>query len=179
LTVAFALSVTTQAPVPVQPLDQPVKVEPEPAVGVRVTAVPLGKVALQVPGQLIPAGLEVTEPDPVTPTVNVRLTGPTVVNVAVTDRFVDMVRLQAPVPVQAPDQPVNVAPLAGVAVSETDALVGNAALQVPGQLTPAGVDVTVPDPVTVVVRVRVVGTAAVQSFVADAVASHGAVLSES
>jgi len=44
--------------------------KPEPAVAVRVTDVPDVKLAVQVEGQLIPAGLLVTVPWPVTATVN-------------------------------------------------------------------------------------------------------------
>jgi hypothetical protein len=62
----------------------------------------------------------------------------------------------APVPAQSPPQPANTQPLAGVAVSVTlvpnpnVALhVSDAALLVIVQLTPAGADVTLPDPVPV------------------------------
>ena len=44
--------------------------KPEPAVAVRVTEVPDGKLAVHVVGQLIPAGLLVTVPVPVTATVS-------------------------------------------------------------------------------------------------------------
>ena len=42
-----------------------------------------------------------------------------VVNMAVTDLTASMIRLQAPRPLQSPDQPANVEPLAGVTVSVT------------------------------------------------------------
>jgi hypothetical protein len=45
-------------------------VEPEAAVAVSVTEVPEGKLAEQVVGQLIPAGLLATVPLPVTDTVS-------------------------------------------------------------------------------------------------------------
>ena len=63
---------TEQAPVPEQAPDHPVKVDPAAGVSVRLTEVPLLKFALQVPGQLMPAGLLVTvpAPDPVTLTDN-------------------------------------------------------------------------------------------------------------
>ncbi|MBI3325008.1 MAG: hypothetical protein HYZ92_06975 [Candidatus Omnitrophica bacterium] len=51
--------------VPLQLPDQPPKVEPEAVLAVRVTEVPLAKLALQVLPQLIPAGLLVTVPLPV------------------------------------------------------------------------------------------------------------------
>lgn len=44
--------------------DHPSKVLPDAAVAVSTTAVPLEKLAVQVPGQLIPAGLLVTVPVP-------------------------------------------------------------------------------------------------------------------
>ncbi len=53
-----------QVPVPLQGLDQPPNVDPELAVALSVTAVPLAKVALHVCPQLIPAGVLVTEPAP-------------------------------------------------------------------------------------------------------------------
>jgi len=49
---------------------KPPKLKPEPAVAVNVTDVPEAKLAVQVEGQLIPAGLLITVPLPVTVTVN-------------------------------------------------------------------------------------------------------------
>jgi hypothetical protein len=49
----------------VQAPDHPAKVSPELGVAVNTTAAPLEKLAVQVPGQLIPAGLLVTVPAPV------------------------------------------------------------------------------------------------------------------
>jgi hypothetical protein len=57
--------VTLQVPVPLQAPLQPVNVDPALAVSVRVTTVPLLKLALQVLGQLMPLGLLLTEPVPV------------------------------------------------------------------------------------------------------------------
>jgi len=51
--------------VPEQAPDQPAKTEPEAAVAVKVTEVPVVKEALQVVPQLIPEGLLVTVPEPV------------------------------------------------------------------------------------------------------------------
>ena len=57
------------AAVPAQPPpDHAVKTELVAAFGVRVTFVPAGKLAAHVPGQVIPAGLLVTVPEPVTVT---------------------------------------------------------------------------------------------------------------
>lgn len=70
------------------PLQSPVKPEkanPEAGVAVRVTVVPLSKLALQLDGQLIPAGLLVTEPWPETATVTCAEFVETVAKVAETD----------------------------------------------------------------------------------------------
>ena len=75
---------------------------------------------MQSAGQEMPAGLLVTVPLPVTVTDRVRRA----TNVAVTERFWVIATLQAPVPVQAPDQPVNAKPAAGVAVSATSVASG-------------------------------------------------------
>ena len=49
---------------------KPAKLKPEPGIPVKETEVPDGKLALQVGGQLTPAGLLVTVPVPATATVN-------------------------------------------------------------------------------------------------------------
>src|ERR1700742_3769606 len=79
------------------------------------------------------------------------------VKVAVTAVSAVMVGLQAAEPEQAPLQ-VSVAPLAGAAASATAVPSSNFAEQVPGQLMPAGVEVTVPEPATVTVSVCWVAT---------------------
>lgn len=57
--------VTWQLPAPAHPPPlQPENSDPDPADAVSVTTVLLAKLALQVPGQLIPVGLLVTFPDP-------------------------------------------------------------------------------------------------------------------
>jgi hypothetical protein len=76
VTAFAAVIVTLQAAVPVQAPLQPANVEPEPAAGVRVTAVPVPKLTLQVPGQLMPLGLLVTFPAPVPATVTVSAKDP-------------------------------------------------------------------------------------------------------
>ena len=62
---AAAPGVTTQAPVPEHPPPlQPPKIEPEAALAVRVTPLPLAKLPEQLAPQAIPAGLLVTVPLP-------------------------------------------------------------------------------------------------------------------
>lgn len=58
---------------PVQPTLHPVKVIFEDGVSVRVTFVPMRRLALHVPGQLIPAGLLVTVPEPTTVTARLNI----------------------------------------------------------------------------------------------------------
>lgn len=60
-----ASMVRVQVTVPVQAPLHPAKLEPEPGVALRVTTVFWAKLALQVPPQLIPAGLLFTVPEPV------------------------------------------------------------------------------------------------------------------
>jgi hypothetical protein len=76
------------------------------------------------------------------------------VKLAVTVRDWVMLTVQPPVPLQAPDQPVNECPLAGVGVSVTLVPSVKLALHVPlvlppeiEQLIPLGLDVTEPFPV--------------------------------
>ena len=69
------------------------------------------------------------------------------VNVAVTETSLVNVTLQVPVPVQAPDQPANVEPAFGAAVSVTMVPLVKLALHVAPQSIPAGLLVTVPAPV--------------------------------
>src|SRR5580704_856341 len=64
-TLSAALIVTEQLPAPLQAPAQPIKLMPWAGVAVSVTCVPLLKLALHVDGQLMPAGLLVTEPLPV------------------------------------------------------------------------------------------------------------------
>ena len=68
-------------------------------------------------------------------------------NVAVAEAAAVGVRLQVPVPVQAPDQLVNVEPVLGVAVSVTGVPLVKLALHTVPQLIPEGLLVIVPVPV--------------------------------
>src|SRR5437667_10121382 len=121
VTAVAAETVTVQAAVPVQPPPlQPVKAELAPGLAVRVTAVPLAKLAEQVATQLIPAGLLVTVPDPVPASVTV--SAKVGAKVAVTAVAAETVTVQAAVPVQPPPlQPVTLELAPGVAVSVTTA----------------------------------------------------------
>ena len=68
-------------------------------------------------------------------------------NVAVTERAWFIVSTQPLVPVHAPFQPMNVEPLAGAAVSVTDAFAPKLATHAVPQLMPEGDEVMVPLPV--------------------------------
>src|SRR5207247_5523256 len=95
---------------------QPVKVEPAAGMALRVTTVPLAKLAEQVAPQLMPAGALVTVPLPVPAGVTVRVKLCRV-KVAVTVVAAETVTAQVPVPEQLPPlQPVKVEPAAGAAV---------------------------------------------------------------
>src|SRR5207302_1723940 len=81
---------------------------------------------------------------------------------AVTDRAALMVTVQVvPEAASQPLQPVNVDPVAGVAVRVTTVPLSKAAEQVAPQLIPAGSEVTVPLPVPALVTVRVLRARAV------------------
>ena len=110
---------TTQVPVPAHPAPvQPSNTLPGAASAVSVTTVPSGKLAVHVPGHAMPGGVEETPPVPFPDRLTVS-GNVCVSNVAVTDCAAFIVTTQLPVPVQAPLQPVNVDPVAGVAVSVT------------------------------------------------------------
>jgi hypothetical protein len=85
--------VTTQVPVPEQGAPQPVNVEPAAGVAVKVTCVPLLKLAEQVGPQLIPGGALVTVPVPVPALVTVK-GNVSVAKVAVTVCAMFMVTVQ-------------------------------------------------------------------------------------
>src|SRR4051812_21766886 len=132
---------TTQAPLPEQAPPQAMKAALAPGVGVSVTEVPVGKMVVQLPAaQLMPPGVVVTAPGPVTFTVS-RSPG---TKVAVTEALAVMVNWQAARPAQAPVQPVKVLPTSAWAASETTALGRKPTVQVAPQLMPPGVELTVP-----------------------------------
>ena len=109
---------------------------------------------MQVLPQLTPAGLEVTVPVPVPARVTVSANVVVwLVNVAVTERAWVIDTVQVPVAfVQAPLQPLNVEPLAAVAVSVTDWPAVTLALQTLPQLIAPPDTVPVPVPVLVTDR---------------------------
>jgi hypothetical protein len=150
-----------QAPAPEQAPLHPAKVDPAFAVAVKVTVVPPVKFALQVPGQLMPPGALVSEPDllPAKVTDRGKLTV-TALNVAVTDCAAFILMLQAPAPEQAPLHPAKVDPAFAVAVKVTAVPAAKFALQVREQLMPPGTLVSEPEPLpeNVTDRVKLEGT---------------------
>lgn len=104
--------------VPLHAPAQPPNVLLAPGVAASVTRVPVVNGAEHVEPQLMPAGLDVTAPVPlpvvVTPSACVCSA-----NVAVTLFAALIVTVHGPVPLQAPDQPVNVLLAFGAAVSVT------------------------------------------------------------
>ena len=75
VTLIAALMLNVQILFPVHSPLQPVKVDPEAGVAVSVTLLPMLKEALQVPPQLMPAGLLVTVPLPVPVRVTMMMLG--------------------------------------------------------------------------------------------------------
>jgi hypothetical protein len=115
---------------------------------------PWGTIAVQVPGQAMPALAPVTMPVPEPPR-SIVTSYWAVLKVAVTAVAALSVTVQAPVPVQPPPaQPANSAPVSGVAVKVTMLSIANAALHCVPQLMPPGFDVTVPVDVPSRVTVR-------------------------
>jgi hypothetical protein len=144
-TFVAAVTVTVQALVPEQPPPfHPPKYWPEPAVAVSVTCVLGAKSAEHVPGQLIPAGLLVTVPVPVTATVSE--------SAPLNDADTLVAALSITVHVVAvPEQLPPLHPLkklfaAGFSVRVTCVFGAKLAEHVPGQLIPPGLLVTVPLP---------------------------------
>ena len=109
-----------------------------------------------MPGQLMFPSPLVTVPEPVPDVLTVNANSGENVAVAAT-AAVPIVKLHDPVPMQAPVQPANTDPAAGVAVSVTAVLVFTEALHVPGQLIPLPVTVPVPVPARVTFTGKEVG----------------------
>jgi hypothetical protein len=154
VTVDAALAVRAQVPVPEQAPLQPAKEEPAAGAAVRVIGVPEGKDCEQVAPQLMPAGLLLTVPAPAPLLVTDRVTGSRL-KVAVTAVAWVTVTAQVPVPEQAPLQPAKDEPAEGAAVSVTVVPEVTDCEHVAPQLIPAGVPVTVPEPLPPLVTDRV------------------------
>jgi hypothetical protein len=128
-----------------QPL-QPVKRESRSGVAVKVTVVPLTKLAEQALPQLIPDGLDVTVPLPRPDLLTVSVNRSRV-NVALTVLAALIVTLQvAPEAASHPVHPVKREPDAETAVNVTCMPLPKEAEHVVPQLIPAGLDVTLPLP---------------------------------
>jgi hypothetical protein len=155
LTEFAASMVTLHAPVPLQAPPQPANVEPGSGAAVKLTTVPLAKLAEHVVPQEIPEGVLVSAPVPVPLLDTVRIKVPAfAVKVALTDFSASMVTLHAPVPLQAPLQPAKVEPESGAAVKLTTAPLSKFAEHVCPQDIPGGELATVPVPVPLFVTVR-------------------------
>src|ERR1041384_1956838 len=93
--------------VPVQAPLQPLNVEPACGFAVSVTFALMAKLAVHCPGQLMPTGLDVTVPMPLTVTASWWLFA-ALLNVAVADASADSVTEQGRCgPVQAPSHPAK------------------------------------------------------------------------
>jgi hypothetical protein len=112
VTEVLEFSATLQVPVPEQPPLQPEKFAP---LAVKVITVPFAKEALQVAPQLIPAGLEVTDPAPASTTESVGSAN--VADTAVLALSVSVQVVAAPVEAQASPHALNNEVAAGVATS--------------------------------------------------------------
>jgi hypothetical protein len=147
-TLVLAFSVTVQPPIPLQTPPQPANPQPLAGEAVRVTCVPAAKLVLQVEPQSIPEGALVTFPPGPPISETEREYERFWVNVAETlcDEFI--VRVQVPVPLHAPLQPVKAQPAAGVAVSVTCVPTWKFALHVLGQLIAPGELATIPLPIS-------------------------------
>lgn len=144
--------VIEQVDVPVQAPVQPANSDPVAGTAVRTMVEPVLTFALQVPGQLMPPTLLVTDPEPVP--ASVTATGNDVgIKVALTACAEFIVTEHVPVPLHAPPQLLNAKPVWGAGVSVTVVAAGKSNAQVAPQEIPAGLLVIEPDPVTNVVRV--------------------------
>jgi hypothetical protein len=132
---------------------------PAAGIALRFTAAPTVKRAEQMPGQSIPAGVEVTRPapDPPSETDTRNICGGSEAKVALTEESPSSVMLHAPVPEHAPDQPAKALPDAGVAVSATGVPAANDAAHCVPQSMPAGFETTAPLPTVLTINPCVAG----------------------
>jgi hypothetical protein len=153
-----AFMVTVHGPIPLHAPVHPVNVDAPSAAGVRVTMAPVVKLAVHVAPQLIPAGDDVMPPPPAPVLLTVRLYW-TRLKLAVTNFAASTVTEHVPpVPLHAPDQPVNAEAESATAVSVTTVAAVKLAEHVPPHTMPPGDDVTEPPPVPVLLTVRPYGT---------------------
>jgi hypothetical protein len=135
LTLLDALKVNVQAAVPVQAPLQPLKVVPVAGVAINVTFEPTANGAQQLLVQLMPEGVEVTVPEPVTATLSVAgLTAnvaDTVLAASIVTEHVD------DVPLQAPLHPEKVKPVEGAAAKVTTVPLLKVLLQLEAQELPS------------------------------------------
>jgi hypothetical protein len=161
VTVVGPVIVVVHAPVPAHavppaPTVHPMKSESASAEAVSESCSPCAIIAVQAPGQLMPAAGATTMPAPEPPTSTV--TGYlTRSNVAVTVTASSIVTTQVgAVPAQPPPlQPASSAPSPGVAVSVTVLPTRKSALQASPHAMPPGLDDTVPVAVPLRATVRV------------------------
>ena len=93
-------------------------VEVPSGLAIRVTAVPVLKLALHASPQVMPGGLDVTVPPPAPVLVTLRVYW-MISKLALTDFAVSMASWHTSGPLHAPDQPVNTDVASAVAVSVT------------------------------------------------------------
>jgi hypothetical protein len=144
VTLWVLLIVTLQvSEVPLQAPDQPANTTfLLDGLAVRVTVLPVLKLAEHSVPQLMPLGLLLTLPEPLFTTLRVYFDGAGAgAKVAVAVAFAASVKLQAAVPVQAPLQPLNTMPASGVAVRLTGVPMSSVAVQ-----AAAAVDAVAADP---------------------------------
>jgi hypothetical protein len=159
------LPVIVTLPVAVQLPNQPANVDPEAAVAVNVTAVPLLRVVEQELPQLIPVGLLVTVQVP----VPARFTESVYVLIRLKTAVQVMLAFIVTVPSMQsafPDQLAKVEPLTGAALKLTTVPPVYTSVQSLPQLIPAGELVTVPLPDRFKVNVKLAASVVPQiSFV--------------
>src|ERR1700730_4066017 len=146
--------VKVQDVVPLHAPAQPAKYDPAAATAVNVTMLPSAKVSQQLAPQSMPAGSEVTRPPPVPVSVtwSACCCGGMRTKVAKTCVSDDMTTLHRVAPVHAPPQLSKRQPGAGCTAKETEMPPPNAATQVRPQSMPAGLETTLPWPLTATLR---------------------------
>src|SRR5438105_9828936 len=151
----FALKL--QPPPPLHAPPQPTKLELPSGIAVSEMLVPVATDMLQTAGQSIPAGDEVTRPEPLPiGTTSMRaMPGGGVEKFAVTSRSTSMVREQSAAPEQAPCHPAKVEPLAGPAMSRTVAFAARFCTHCALHWNVGSTERTAPDPLPPEWRVSV------------------------